>query len=100
MALLAHLLGLFTWIIGPLIVWLIKKDQSSFVDHHGRESVNFQLTCTLAYIIAGLATCLTLGLAYPLAAAIWLGEVVLIIMACVAANNGEPYRYPLCLRIV
>lgn len=93
MALLAHLLGIFTWFIGALIIWLLKKDQSRFVDHHGKEALNFQITLGIAYIAVGVLTCLTLGVGSLLSPIVWFVNVIFCILACVAANNGQWYRY-------
>src|SRR5712692_2285229 len=56
MAMLCHLLGIVTWFLGALIIWLIKKDQSKFVDDQGKEALNFQITMLIAYAIA-VASC-------------------------------------------
>jgi len=100
MALLCHLLGIFTWFLGALIIWLIKKDQSRFIDHHGKEALNFQITVGIAYIAAGVITCLTLGIGSPLTAIVWVVNLVFCILATVAANNGQLYRYPISIRLV
>ncbi len=100
MALLAHLLGIFTWFIGALIIWLLKKDQSRFVDHHGKEALNFQITLGIAYIAVGVLTCLTLGVGSLLSPIVWFVNVIFCILACVAANNGQWYRYPVSLRLI
>ncbi len=100
MALLCHLLGIFTWFIGALIIWLIKKDQSAFVNEHGKEALNFQITIGIGYIIAGIVTCLTLGIGSPLSIVVWVVDVVFCILATVAANQGRMYRYPISIRLV
>lgn len=98
MSLIIHLGGIFTGIIVPLIIWLIKKDQSKFVDHHGKEALNFQITILIAYAI-GLATwCFVVGIVIFFAA--WVAAVVLGIMAALAANRGELYRYPMTIRLI
>jgi len=98
LALLAHLLGIFSWILGALIIWLLKKDTSPFVDDQGKEALNFQLTVMIAYAVAGATTCLGIGII--LLAVTWVGNIVLCIMAAVAANRGERYRYPMTLRLL
>lgn len=85
-------------ILGPLIVWLIKKDQSAFVDAQGKESVNFQLSCLLYFIISGLLVLVLIGIPLLIALSVfWLVEVII---ASVAANNGTYHRYPLCIRFI
>jgi uncharacterized Tic20 family protein len=95
---LCHLLGLFTSFIGPLILWLIKKDEDKFVDSQGKEALNFQITVILAMIASAILTVVIIG------AFLWFATVVcnliFCILACVAASKGEDYRYPICLRLV
>lgn len=98
LALLAHLLGIFFSIFGALIIWLVKKDTSPFVDDQAKEALNFQLTVLIAYAVAGVTTCL--GVGFVLLAVTYFGNIVLCIMAAVAANRGERYRYPLTLRLL
>ena len=98
MAMLCHLLGLLTSFIGPLIIWLIKKDQSAYVDQQGKEALNFQITIVIAWFVAALSTAICIGAV--LLPVVFIADLVLSIMACVAANKGEPYRYPVSLRLV
>jgi hypothetical protein len=100
MAMLSHLLGIFTWFLGALLIWLIKKDTSSFIDDQGREALNFQITVGIAYIVAGLLTCVTLGLGSPLMILVWVLSVVFCILGAVEANKGGRYRYPFNIRII
>lgn len=98
MAMLAHLLGILTWIFGALIIWLIRKDTSAFVDDQGKEALNFQITLTIAWLVAGVLTCVVIG--FVLMAVIWVVEIIFCIIAAVAANRGERYRYPFNIRII
>ena len=98
MAMLAHLLGAFTWIIGPLIIWMMKRESSPFVDDQGKEAVNFQLTATILYLIAGPLTCVGIGLVVY--AVVPIVVLVFCIIAALSAQKGERYRYPLCLRLI
>lgn len=104
MGMLVHLLGILTGIIGVLIIWLVKKDQSRFVDHHGREAMNFHLTVILAsfcLVILGLVTFFVgIFLAMPIIMVISIGALVLEIMACIAASKGEWHRYPFTIRFI
>jgi uncharacterized Tic20 family protein len=98
MGVLCHLLGFFTSFVGPLIIWLIKKDQMPFVDHHGKEALNFQITLAIAFVVAGIAVFCIIG---PfLVPIIVLADLILSIIACVAASKGEYYKYPWCLRLI
>ena len=98
MAMLCHLLAIFTSFIGPLIIWLVKKDTSPFVDDQGKESLNFQLTMLLASIVAGLTMCI--GIGFILAPAVWVLNIVFVILATVETNKGVAYRYPFALRLI
>ncbi len=103
LGMLCHLLGLFTGFLGPLILWIIKKDTSPFVDHHGRESLNFQLTLLLVMIclvsaMAVLMLILVGILLFPVIMVVAVLALVAEILAAVAANNGDWHRYPFCIR--
>ncbi len=98
MALLIHLLALVSGFIGPLIVWLVKRDESAFIDFHGKEALNFQITMFMAWIAAFFAAIVLIGfLVMPILIVL---QVILPILAAVAANRGEYYRYPLTLRVI
>jgi uncharacterized Tic20 family protein len=95
---LAHLLAIFTCFVGPLVIWLVKKDEHPFVDEQGKEALNFQITVAIAYIVAGLLSFLCIGfLLFP---AVGVVNLIFCIMACVAANKGEHYRYPVSIRFI
>ena len=100
MAMLAHLLGIFTWFIGALIIWLMKKDQSEFINDQAKEALNFQLTIGIGYVAMMVLTCLTLGLAALLWPVIGIVALIFCIIACIAANKGERYRYPFAIRLI
>lgn len=96
------------WFVGPLVVWLIKRNDDPFIDAHGKEAVNFSLSMLIygvALLVGGvIITVLTLGVAIilviGLAAALVIGWFVLTILAAVKAANGEAYSYPLTLRLI
>lgn len=79
----------------PLIVWLIKKDSSAFLNDQGKEVLNFQI-CMLAIAIACILTCVGVILVLPLAIA----ALVFGIIGAVKANEGLTYRYPLNFRLI
>lgn len=85
-------------IIGPFIVWQLKKDTSEFVDHNGKESLNFQITFTIAMIAAIPLILVVIGIFMLIALPIL--EVVMVIIASVKASSGERYRYPFTLRLI
>ena len=98
MAMLAHLLAIFTGFLGPLIIWLIKKEESPYVDRHGKEALNFQLTVLLAFIASGILSLACIGLV--LMPVVWVVDIIFCIIAAVKASRGEEYRYPLSIRLV
>jgi uncharacterized Tic20 family protein len=99
LAALIGLIGLpFLNIVGPLAVWLWRKDKYVFVDDQGKESLNFQITMTLLGIIAGILTLILIG--WILLGIIWIVNLVLVIIAASKANKGEAYRYPFNLRLI
>lgn len=100
MAMLAHLLGIFTWFVGALIIWLMKKDQSAFVDDQGKEALNFQITIGIAYVAMMIVTCITLGIGAILMPVIGIVVIIFCILAAIAANKGERYRYPFAIRLI
>ena len=88
----------FGHIITPLVIWLIKKDESPFVDDQGKESLNFQISMSIYAIIAALLTLVVIGVILLIGVVIF--DVIMVIIAAVRANSGERYRYPLCMRFV
>lgn len=98
MAMLAHGLSIVSGFVGPLIIWLIKKDQSPFVDDQGKEALNFQLTLLIGYVIGFITACLIVG--YFIILAVWVVGIVFGILAAVEANKGVAYRYPFAIRII
>lgn len=92
----AGLIGVgFGHIVGPLVVWLIGRDVSSFVDDQGKESLNFQLSITLYVLLAAISV---IGLV--LVPVLIVANIVLVIIASVRASNGELYRYPWTIRFL
>ncbi|AXA85504.1 DUF4870 domain-containing protein [Lysobacter oculi] len=100
MAMLAHLLGILTAFIGPLVIWLINKDkpEKAFVNDQAKEALNFQITVTIAYIVASALSVILIGLL--LIPVIMIANLVLCILAGLKANEGVAYRYPFALRVI
>ena len=103
-------------IIGPLIIWSLKKDRSAFVDYNGKESLNFEITYTLVVFIALAITTYfaissgikddpvgivmsIMGFIIPIIG-YWLFSVIVVIVAAVRASNGEYFKYPLSIRFI
>lgn len=102
MSLLAHILGGVTCILGPLIIWLIKREESPFVNDQGKEALNFQITILIGFIASSaLAMVPVVGcfsaLLYP---AIGIASLVFAILGGLEANKGNAYRYPFTFRFV
>jgi uncharacterized Tic20 family protein len=82
-------------IVGPLIVWLVKKDEYAFVDDQGKESLNFQISMMIYTIVLALTI-----IGIPVAIAAMIFGLVMTVIAAIKANGGEYYRYPLTIRFV
>ena len=96
---LALLLGVpFGHLLGPLIVWLIRRNQYAFVDEQGKESLNFQISMTIYAILSGLLVLVAVG--FILLAVVLVADVILVIVASVKVSNGKSYRYPLTIRFL
>ncbi|MBM3835229.1 MAG: DUF4870 domain-containing protein [Verrucomicrobia bacterium] len=85
-------------ILGPLVVWLVKKQELPSVDAHGIEALNFQISMAIYTVLAALGVFVLIGMfLLPL---VLLTNLVLIIVASVKASKGELYRYPLTIRFI
>ena len=85
-------------VLGPLVVWLIKKDDSRFVDENGKQALNFQITWTIVLFIALFTILVGIGvLLVPLVGLVWL---VLVVLAIIRASNDEVYDYPLTIDLI
>ena len=85
-------------ILAPLIIWLTRRDTSTFVEAEAKEALNFNISVSLGWIVCGLLTFALIGL--PLGVVLFLGWLVLTIVAAVKASEGVGYRYPFALRLV
>ena len=85
-------------IFGPLIFWLIKKDESPEVDAHGKESLNFEISITIYLIISALLSFVLIGIPFLIGGFVF--WFVVVIVASVRANEGGFYRYPLTIRFI
>lgn len=103
-ATLAHvsaLLAFFTvigGIIGPLVIWLLRKEDMSFASDQAKEALNFQITVFLAGIVSAILCLILIG--FVLLAILALVDLILIIIAAVKASEGVAYRYPFNLRLI
>ncbi|MFZ5647113.1 MAG: DUF4870 domain-containing protein [Bacillota bacterium] len=85
-------------IIVPLILWLVKKDEFPFVDYHGKEALNFNISMTIYAAVSLLLGIVLIG--FVLLLVLLILDIVFIIMATVEANKGGYYRYPLTIRFI
>ncbi|MDB5192473.1 MAG: putative transrane protein [Segetibacter sp.] len=95
MAILSHILTIVAPIIAPLIIYLIKKDESKYIESHARESLNFQLTMMIVVIglfitIIGILLVWIVGIV----------ALVFVIIATISASEGKLYKYPFSFRII
>ena len=102
---LCHLASLLGWvgipfgsILGPLVVWLVKRNDYPFVDEQGKESLNFQITVMIAGLISGILVLVVIGIFLLMGLVVY--SAVLAIVAGIKANQGESFRYPLTIRLI
>ncbi len=99
LAALAGFIGIpFGNIIGPLVVWLIKKEEHPFIDQQGKAALNFQISMAIYGIVAFLLTFIIIGI--PLLIALVIFDLIFIIMASVKASKGETQKYPLTITFI
>jgi uncharacterized protein len=85
-------------IIPALIMWQIKKAGSPFLDDHGKEAVNFQISLLIYFIVSAVLAAILIG--FVLMVGVYVLGIVGMIMAAAAANRGEYFRYPMCIRLI
>jgi hypothetical protein len=85
-------------ILGPLIVWLAKRNDSPEINEHGKESLNFQLSM-LIYNVIAVVLCLVL-VGFIILPILHILNLVLVIVASIQASEGKFYRYPITIRLI
>lgn len=98
-ATLAHIGPIVVWFVAPLVIWLIFKDRGRFVEEQAKEALNFQIMLVIASVAITIISAITLGIGSFLYLA-FIVALVFMIMAAIAANKGEAYRYPVNLRLI
>ena len=84
-----------------LVLWLLRKDESPFIDDHGREAVNFQISLAILFLVAIVVGILTCGLGWIVAFPLWLALAIIgMIRGVLAARDGRYFRYPACIRLL
>ena len=90
--------------LGPLIIWLMKRETMPFVADQAKEALNFNITLAAVMLVLLLVGVLTLGIGFliavPLMLLIGLAALVFIVMAAIKSNEGVAYRYPVAIRLV
>lgn len=103
-ALLTSAVGGWGCFVGPLVIWLVKKDTLPFVDDQGKEALNFNITVGIAMLVLWVVVIMTFGIGIIIAVPLWviigIAWLVLTILAGVKANEGVRYRYPFTLRLI
>jgi uncharacterized Tic20 family protein len=97
-ALAGFVVPAFGHVLGPLIVWLIKRGDSPEIDAHGKEALNFQISMLIYNLVAAVLCLLLIG--FALLAVLHILNVVFVIIAALKAGEGQMYRYPLTLRLI
>ena len=85
-------------IFGPLVIWLMKKDEYPLVDDQGKEALNFQISMTIYYIGAAVLILILIGII--LLPALVIFSLVMTVIAMIKANEGVAYRYPVTIRFL
>lgn len=98
LAMVAHLGGTVFFFIPALIIWALKRQDSTYVADHATEALNFQISVLIAMLIANILIWVLIG--FALIPIIWLANIIFCIIAAIAASKGETYRYPLTLRLI
>ncbi|HSP44665.1 MAG TPA: DUF4870 domain-containing protein [Chthoniobacterales bacterium] len=96
------LLGVFLHfpghLLGPLILWLIKRGDSPEIDAHGKEAVNFQISMLIYNAVAAVFCLVLVGFVFL--AILWVLNAVFVIIAAIQASDGKFYRYPMTIRFI
>lgn len=98
LAALLYVISFFAPIIGPLVIWLIKKDESSFIDYHGKEYFNFLISYTVYFIVSGILCIILIG--FIGLAVLGIAVFAFTIVAAVKAYEGNEYQFPLIFRLI
>lgn len=96
LAILSHILGIFTWFIGPLIIYLATDDKKA--KQHSRNALNWQITLTIYMVISFVLIIILVGILFVIALSIM--NLVFSIIAAVKANNDELWEYPMTINFV
>lgn len=102
--LLTSAVGGWGFFLGPLVIWLMKKDTMPFVADQAKEALNFNITVSAVMLVLMVLGVVTLGIGFliamPLMLIIGIAALVFVVMAAIKANDGVAYRYPFTIRLV
>lgn len=88
----------YAHIIAPLILWMMKRESSTFIDDQGKEALNYNLSIMIYLTIAGISSCLFIGV--PVFVGLVLFDLVIMVVAGIQASKGIYYRYPITIRFI
>ncbi len=97
-ALVGFLVPVAGHIVGPLIIWLAKRQDSPEIDAHGKESMNFQISMLIWNCVAAILIIVLIGI--PLLILLHILNIIFVIVASIQASEGKLYRYPLAIRLI
>jgi uncharacterized Tic20 family protein len=98
MGLLMFILGIFTGFLGPLILWLVKKEQSQYINEQGKELLNWQITVFIAFMACAVLAIVIIG--FFLIPVVAICNIVFTIIGAVTASKGQFYRFPFAIRLL
>lgn len=98
LAMLIYVTSFFTTIIAPIIIWLLKREESAFIDYHGKEYLNFVISYFVYGIVAGITVFIGIGLL--LAPLVGIAAFIFTIIAAIKAYDGKMYRIPFIFRVL
>ena len=85
-------------LLGPLVVWLIKRDDAPEIDAHGKEAINFQISMLIYNVVAAIFCLILVGFVFL--AILWILNAIFVIIAAIQASDGKFYRYPMTIRFI
>ena len=85
-------------VIGPLVIWQLKRETMPFVNEEGKEALNFQISMTIYILVSIVLMFFCVGVFMLIGLGIF--NLVMVIMACIETSNGKPFRYPMCIRFI
>lgn len=97
-ATLAHVLAIFFFLLGPLVLWLLKREEDPFIDDQGREVINWEITALIAWFIS-ITVGYIMGFGF-LAPLVFLVKIVFNVVGAVRSSEGQRFRYPYALRLL